>query len=956
MPNKMSNPFRAISGNTTPKKSQDNPPRTIFSDYPAAHSAITSVPAAKEEKIPSPTPGMPKFDDPFARLPPTIDLPEKYTGGPAPDEIKVRVASSELTGVDVTERPLLLLLPPTVVQIQAVRHDTSRQSVVQIFREPFSEEGSSCHEVSKESYELKVSKDDARHSVSVFDGRDRVTGTQSSLETFGFEGSSRSSVNRMAGAEGIACRVLGPDVHQSNTLDSVIVKCNDNSECLRIRGRSRQSNKISTSQEASSLSADDDDDDDGDVPFYDSAAGHTPPLSNLIFARQIPKRSTSGLPPSDPLTVAPAGQAFRYAQDVSSSELTNHGNARDLLNMADAHEERDTIKEVAGVGYNRHQDPVYNPTGKSTSGRLQLMGQGFIPVYRDAPNQEREMFETSTSVGSPKVGSGYGIGVGNESAGSVETFLQPVTYMPNVDDSRLSSVGPTLPVHPAANQERDGEDEEEEEEEPMRLRRRVEIPPAPDMSRYRQLLDPGGPQSSLIQGMSADSSFRRGRPASMRLQSPEILASLTGEGPQGSQQDMQTLIEDIGAMFGVVEEDVTVFEDDVIALKPEEQGDDCDWETVYESSLKNSIPQRSMTHHDETATSLANMSSYASLTCGVPATPRVPLTGRVRVPTYPAKVAAPSRSHVRTDTKTSLSEMLLPECEALGELYGCDEHEMTESIRPPALERPFPALAATNLPSAIRQQRSYTSYRHPEPMSEEHKHPFSLTPPTMTSIEGFRANSPTNPDITSNEVQYYGPAEKDKGSGEDTTRIGLVISKKRNTQQLSASVNGYSFENNTSDLRELSRPSNASIDGSYAESVHSGPALSTSCIIHNSQYLPHTSGTFSKTTVLGPKSNITGSFGGTGMRAVGSSEAGYSTDSAIVKSHKYERLDDERTLDQADQSTDNNTTAQDTSKTPKNITFAEDSEISMGAQVPTSVLTKNGLPISCPRTFRIPTT
>ena len=816
MPNKMPNPFRAISGNTTPKKSQGNPSRAIFSDYPAAHSAITSAPAAKGEKIPSPTPGMPTFDNPFARLPPTIDLPEtpeKYTGGLAPDEIKARVASGEFTGVDVTERPLRALLPPTPVQIQAARHD-------------------------------------------------------------------------------------------------------------------------------------------GEVPSHDSTAGHTPPLSNLTFARQIPERSISGLPPGDPLAVALAGQGFRYAQDVASSELTNYGNARGLLNMAGAHEESDAIKAAASVGYYRHHDLVLNPTGMSASGRLQLMGQSLMPVHRDPPNQELEMFETSTSVGSRKVGSEYGIGVGNGSAGSVETFLEPVTYMPIADNSRLSSVGSALPVHPAVNQERDWGDEGKE---PMHLRRRVVIPPAPYMSRHQQVLDPGGSQSSSTQSMSADSSFRRGRPASRRFQSPETLASLTGEGPQGSQQDMQTLIKDVGAMFGVVEEDGAVFEDDIVAVQLEEEGDDCDWETVHESGLKNSIPQKSMTHHDETATSLANMSSYASLTRSVPATPWGSLPGRARVLTYPAKAAVPSRSRVRTDTKTSLS-VTLPEYEASDDLYGCHEHEMTESIRPPSLERPFPALAATNLPSATRQQRSYTSYRHPEPMSEEHKHPFSLTPPTMTPTEGSGANFPTIPGITSNEVQDYGQTEKDKGSGDDTTQTGLVISKKRNTQQLSASVSGYSFENSMPDLRELSRPSNASIDGSYAESLHSGPAQSTSSTIHNSQYPPHASGTFSKTTILGPKSNITGSFDDTDMRAVGSSEVDYSTDSAIMKSHKYERLDDERTLDQANRSTNNNTAVQDTRKTLKNITFAKDSEIQMGAQVPTPVLTKNGLPISSPRSFRIPTT
>ena len=209
---------------------------------------------------------------------------------------------------------------------------------------------------------------------------------------------------------------------------------------------------------------------DGEVSFHDPTAGHTPPLSSLIFAQQVPERSTLGLPP---LAVAPAGQAFHYAQDVSSSELTNHGNTRDPLNMAGAHEERDAIKAVAGVGYNRPQDPVFDPTEMSTSGRLQLMGQGVIPAYRDVLNREREMFGASTSVGSPKVGSEYGIGVGNESAGSVETFLQPVAYMPNAYDGRLSSVGSAPPVHPAVNQERD---EENEEGAPMRLRRQVEIP------------------------------------------------------------------------------------------------------------------------------------------------------------------------------------------------------------------------------------------------------------------------------------------------------------------------------------------------------------------------------------------------------------------------------------------------------------------------------------------------
>jgi hypothetical protein len=945
---KMSNPFRVSSGKTTPKESRDTPPRAIFSDYPAAHSAITNVPAAKGEKIPSPTPGMPATENPYAMLPPTIDLPEtpaKHTGGPATEEIKVKVASSEPPGIDIPERPETPLLPPTPVLIRPERRETSSLVVGQLFREPFPEEGRTSSGAGQERYELKVLKYDAHHDRGTLDDHDRDVDTPRSVSTFGLDSPATSSAYRAAERHASSRGGLVPDVHQSSTLDSIIGRYNDDSKYLRIREGSQRSIEISTSREVSSLSADDGD----EILFQDSTVGHTPPLASLKFARNAPERSTSGQPPRVPLPNVPGCHDFRDVQDVGGSEPTNYGHTRDLLNMTSELGETDHSQAVDPTGHSRRQGLVFNPhAGMSATDRLLLVKQGYIPVYRDISDREREMLETSASGGSPYVGSEYEIGIGDGSAGSSEGLLRPLAYKPHSDDCRLAPVRTRLPLHSAVVEE------EGEEEEAVRLRRQPELAPGPDMTRFRQLLDPGGLQSSSSQGMSADSSFGQGGTASGRFQHNETLASLTGEMPQGSDQNMLSLIKDVGAMFGAAEEgDGAVFDNDVVSVKDQEEGDDGDWETVHESGLKARIPQKSMTSREGTATSLANMSSYGSLTGSVPATPWGPLTGKARVLTHPPKVALPYRSRVRTDAETGLS-VILPECETSVEPHGYEEHEMTRGMRPWVLQRPFPALETTNQPSVTPKQQLQPTYHHPEPMLEEHKHPFSLTPPAMRPRGGSRATSSRNPEITSDEVQYLGPAENDEDDEEDATQTGLVTSKKRNTQLLSASAGGRSLETYTQDTRELSRPSNLSADGSYSESFHSGPALSTSSIIHDSQYLHQPTGTFSKSTILGPKSNITGSFDGTGMRAVGSSEADYSTDSAMMKSHKYERLDDEHTLDQVQPSTTNVPAAQSTPKILKKVTFAEPSQTRMAASAP--VLTKNGLSISGPKEFKIPTT
>ena len=960
--NEMSNPFRSSSGKTTPKKSRTTLPRAIFLDLPEAHLAITGATAARGDKFPSPTPGMPSMENPYAKLPPTIDLPEspaKHTGGPADEEVKARVARSDFPKVNGPERPETPLLPPTPVRVRHERRETPSLGIGQLFKQSSPGRDGSSSGVGKESYELDVLNRDGRHGKSALDEQDCDMEAPKSLLSFGVESPSKSKVHRDAGRNPSRRRRVDTDVHQSSTLSNIICGYNDDSDVIRIREGSQRSIEVSTFHEISSLPAGD----EGEILHQDSTAGHTPPLKHLMLAFTAPERSTSGQPPRGPLPALPtlptlpapfACQAFGDTQDASGSEPTDYANTRELLNIASEPEERRRTRVVDPALYHDGRGRALNSAGRPRHQKTLLTSQRFDPGHNEISDQEGQIIGRSAAGGPPYIGIEHAIGASDGSAGSAEVFLRPLAYTPSPESNPSVALERRSPPASAVDQE---DEEGEDDGEPVRLRRRPQMITGPDMTNLRQRLYPGGPQSSSSQGLSADSSSGQGRTASGRFQHDETLASLNGGLPTRSLRDMESLIKHVGAIFGQEEEhERAIFGDDVAADQHEEEGDDGDWETVHESGLRTRAPRKSMTNREETATSLANMSSYGSLTGSVPAIPWGPLTSRGRVLSHPPEAGIPYRSQVRTDTVTGPSTMS-PEYETSDEPLGCGEYETTGRYHAQGLGRSFPAFAATNQSSNIPQERFQTTYHHTNPMPMKHKHPFSETPPTIEPTDESRADSLIHPSSTRDKVGYLGSAEVDGDPEEETTQSGLVTSKKRNTQKLSASAAAGKGQLNMRETRELSRPSNLSVDGSYSESLNSNPALSTSGIIHDSQYLPRASGTFSKTTILGPKGNITGSFDGTGMRAVGSSEADNSNDSALMRSHKYERLDDERSLYPAGPSTIKIPTTQSTPKTPKKVKFAESVQTEMAVPVPAAAVpTKNGLSISKPQEFMIPTT
>lgn len=76
-------------------KKKETPPRSLYGDIASARSAILGV-GLDPPKIPSPSPGMEGMDDPFARLPACVDLPQtpdRFKPGPASAGLKSRVVS-----------------------------------------------------------------------------------------------------------------------------------------------------------------------------------------------------------------------------------------------------------------------------------------------------------------------------------------------------------------------------------------------------------------------------------------------------------------------------------------------------------------------------------------------------------------------------------------------------------------------------------------------------------------------------------------------------------------------------------------------------------------------------------------------------------------------------------------------------------------------------------------------
>ncbi|KAH0553327.1 hypothetical protein GP486_006572 [Trichoglossum hirsutum] len=174
-----------------------------------------------------------------------------------------------------------------------------------------------------------------------------------------------------------------------------------------------------------------------------------------------------------------------------------------------------------------------------------------------------------------------------------------------------------------------------------------------------------------------------------------------------------------------------------------------------------------------------------------------------------------------------------------------------------------PPLPATSPPNR---------YQHPTPLSPDHVHPFNSSPPEMPPRKVL---SPAYGRLHSANSSVHG---SDHSQSDDEKhhehRHDVYGSGVRQYPSVGAdTVNGSTENPNQrfgNSFGGMGRGGSYSF-GTWMGSIgEPGPAI-------DSQDLPGPNGSFAKVTVLGPKANITGTPDGTGMREVGSSLAGDSS-------------------------------------------------------------------------------
>ena len=294
--------------------------------------------------------------------------------------------------------------------------------------------------------------------------------------------------------------------------------------------------------------------------------------------------------------------------------------------------------------------------------------------------------------------------------------------------------------------------------------------------------------------------------------------------------------------------------DDLFLVRDDEQ-DDGDWE-----SMRGDSAQKEPSFACEQ--SLANMSSCGSLV--YPTLPWDPLSKSTGSVLRLADQDLPHAHYMREDVENGRS-VVVPEY---------DELTRGRLLSKNALSLQRPSFAANPQPRFIPKSARPPTYKHPVPLGDDHVHPFSSSPPAIEHPEGCEA------------IQM--------GILKPMHRAGTQTPADNDHRDSNEKQTPYAIDNDkdqitVKDGERSSQFSNQSVDGSYG-CPRSESGASVCSVLTNSLQLPRSGGTFSKATVLGVKSNITGALNGTGARIVGSSSADFSTDQATMTTHDRGQL------------------------------------------------------------------
>ena len=920
----MSDLFRLSGRKSTPNFRKDTPPRPMYTDYPSAHASIVN-PSAEHKKIPSSSPGMPNAEDPFAKLPRScIDIPKtpsRLIGGAASEDVKARIASTISTvksGFEVSARPLTPLLPPTPVLTRPARSQTAsdvrrRDLDVELEDSELKAAGFGPNDIPMKVLRRASFQDRDRHRDP-----NREIEVRNSTSIFALGNPSKSSLERMTRFNESDGQNVPARFPKSSTIDSIVQMSGNDADSLVIRPSNRHSVELNMSPEVSSLSAE-----DNEVVPQQSTAGHTPPRFDMFLSQSrrqmLPEQQVPhlALPPSGLGETAGELEVpfFSYASALERPETgpcaTAVDSVQDSAVEGDGHSDVDMAEEVK-------RRPIRRAEGMSTLERLSFVKHGGRLVFRDLAGKELKQLRNS-------VGHHHKLSSGDLSSNDAEEaldfpgeILKPVAYQAPAKGTKLPHDEPNI----------------------QPIRQGYENRPA--MMRERSLVDfgPGDPQSSSSQGLNAELSAGEVRLRRGTYQHDDSLASLTDT----KRYDEVKLARE----FERFKADLEAGRID--GLREKQENDKGDWETVRGSGFQSKAPTQSTINSEATESSLANMSSCDSLRTGQTHAegPQDSLSKSSGVMTQPGKATLRHKHRLGRDEGT-IHQTVVPDSESF------DEEAYLGRI---GFSPPTPAFAATPRGGYASRIMPFPKYQHPEPLPFEHLHPFSSSPPDINSTDAGNASPLLVPGFRPERNIFSRPDEYlEEVVGEAVPSI---------SQHNTGSAAGNRPKFTPTDVEAKSAASNRSFDGSYSESYSTEPAASnTGFILDSTTHFPASGGTFTKTTLLGSKGNITGTPDGTGMRAVGSSEADYSTDSANMRSHRYERLAGESITEMTEfnrqlrESETSKTSEPDTpSKKMKQVKFDDDEveQANTKKDLEPVVTTSAGFPISGPRPFSIPST
>ncbi|KAI9682250.1 MAG: hypothetical protein M1817_000304 [Caeruleum heppii] len=294
-----------------------------------------------------------------------------------------------------------------------------------------------------------------------------------------------------------------------------------------------------------------------------------------------------------------------------------------------------------------------------------------------------------------------------------------------------------------------------------------------------------------------------------------------------------------------------------------EEEEEGDWETVAGSGVPSRHGTRAALGHAVTGSSLADYSSYASLS---PARTWSPFKDDEDIPVHPAD---DRYNHVFRTREQSPDG---------------------KKVKVPAYLYPdsnnFPHRNALTTPTAAAGPSNH-QYQHPSPLPKSHVHPFKSSPPVIMDSgrklpRAYDQIAPTPQGNGKGKVPAVdSPADPPVDPRWATGPPDDTIT----TKEYPWSDGQYGVEPVTEwDLERFGSP--ASHEGSEP-SLNWFAAFTDVPLNPSHEDLPELNGSFAKATTLGPKVNITGTPNGTGMREVGSSLADASSPGQMFSSSPF---------------------------------------------------------------------